>query len=196
MEQIRRLLVAVLGDTAHVVVLAVAVGKSCGAAGKGVVTTVAGGNGPGPAENQLNSPRGVALDASGNLYVADASNCRVQKIAPGAATATTVVAGVPAQQWSNINSFGFLEGLAVDAQQNLYVLSSTYNWGQTFNPGPHNPALSGFYTGEMQMGAMFGGEGAGSGPRQFAGAQDVAVDSQGSVYVSDAGNMTTNTGER
>ena len=34
-------------------------------------TTVAGGNGEGSAANKLNKPTGIALDASGNLYIAD-----------------------------------------------------------------------------------------------------------------------------
>lgn len=43
--------------------------------------TVAGGNGQGNAANQLKYPIDVALDAAGNLYVADADNRRIQKFA-------------------------------------------------------------------------------------------------------------------
>lgn len=45
--------------------------------------TVAGGNGFASAANQLAWAVGVALDGSGNLYVADNYNHRVQRWAPG-----------------------------------------------------------------------------------------------------------------
>jgi len=40
---------------------------------------VAGGNGAGSGANQLNGPRGVNVDASGNIYIVDQANFRVQK---------------------------------------------------------------------------------------------------------------------
>ena len=42
-------------------------------------TTVAGGNGSGSNANQLNKPKGVVIDASGNLYITDTYNHRIQK---------------------------------------------------------------------------------------------------------------------
>ena len=42
-------------------------------------TTVAGGNGLGSNANQFNYPRNITLDASGNLYIADQNNFRIQK---------------------------------------------------------------------------------------------------------------------
>ena len=56
-------------------------------------TTVAGGNGNGSAANQLYSPIGIFVDASGNTFVADFLNHRIQKWAPGASTGTTVAGG-------------------------------------------------------------------------------------------------------
>ena len=57
--------------------------------------TVAGGNGYGPAANQLGHPADVAFDTDGNLYVADQYNMRVQMFPPGFTSATegTTVAG-------------------------------------------------------------------------------------------------------
>jgi sugar lactone lactonase YvrE len=60
----------------------------------GVVTTVAGLNGPagsldGPsAVARFNQPRGVSIDASGNLYVADYGNATVRHITPGGIVTT------------------------------------------------------------------------------------------------------------
>jgi hypothetical protein len=36
----------------------------------------------------LNAPAGIALDAGGNLYVADAGNCAIRKVTPGGAVTT------------------------------------------------------------------------------------------------------------
>jgi hypothetical protein len=54
----------------------------------GTITTVAGDGTPGfsgdggPATNaSLNLPTGVAVDAAGNLYIADPGNSRVRKVA-------------------------------------------------------------------------------------------------------------------
>jgi len=55
----------------------------------GLITTVAGsgagfGGDNGPATTaQLNDPAGVAVDSSGNLYIADTENSRIRKVAGG-----------------------------------------------------------------------------------------------------------------
>lgn len=67
----------------------------------GVLSTVAGGvaagasgdGGPATAA-LLNSPRGLAVDAAGSLFIADAGNSRVRRVAPDG-TITTVVGGGP-----------------------------------------------------------------------------------------------------
>lgn len=65
--------------------------------------TVAGGNGPGTAANQINftanssgiidDEGGIYVDATGNLYVADYGNNRIQKWTPGATSGITVAGG-------------------------------------------------------------------------------------------------------
>jgi hypothetical protein len=66
-------------------------------AGTGIITTVAGtgafgyGGDGGPATGALlNYPRGVATDASGNLFIADSDNHRVRRVDAGTGTITTV----------------------------------------------------------------------------------------------------------
>ena len=84
----------------------------------GVITTVAGtgiygfsGDGGAATAAQLNSPYGVALDGSGNLYIADTSNQRIRKV--DSAGVITTVAG------SGIFGFGGDGGAAVAAQLKL-----------------------------------------------------------------------------
>jgi hypothetical protein len=61
----------------------------------GTITTVAGG-GPGcvepcPATQQaLSGPRGVAVDATGNIYIADTENHRIRRVDAASGTITTV----------------------------------------------------------------------------------------------------------
>jgi hypothetical protein len=57
-----------------------------GPAGQGVPGAYAGDGGP-ATEARLNTPRGVAIDAAGNLYLVDSGNIRIRKVigiaAPG-----------------------------------------------------------------------------------------------------------------
>ena len=81
--------------------------------------TVAGGNGAGPAANQLSQPTNVYVDGSGNVYVADAGNNRIQKWAPGATSGITVAGGNGAGAAGNQLAFPY--GVFVDGNENVYV---------------------------------------------------------------------------
>ena len=66
----------------------------------GIITTVAGtgindysGDGGPATEAQLNSPNGVALDATGNLYIADTGSYRIRRISPRAAFDALIYSG-------------------------------------------------------------------------------------------------------
>jgi sugar lactone lactonase YvrE len=55
-------------------------------------TTVAGGNGVGAGNQQLNSPYGMCVSqATGDIYIADTSNDRIQRWSPGATSGVTVI---------------------------------------------------------------------------------------------------------
>src|SRR5579872_2957477 len=77
-----------------------------------------GDNGP-AASAQLNKPSGMALDAAGNLYIADSGNNRVRKVSNG--VITTVSGGGVGVQLSNPT------GVAVDTSGNLYIADSGNN---------------------------------------------------------------------
>ncbi len=91
--------------------------------------TVAGGdvNDGGPAASgQLYSPRGVALDASGNLYIADTHNHRIRKVDASTGNISTV-AGDGTRGYSGDGGpataaqLNYPYSVALDGAGNLYI---------------------------------------------------------------------------
>ncbi|MEI8279131.1 MAG: T9SS type A sorting domain-containing protein [Bacteroidota bacterium] len=98
----------------------------------GYINTIAGGGTSGLGDGglatnaQLNSPRGVAVDNAGNVYIADSYNNRVRKINATTGIITTIagtgVAGYSGDAGLAINAQLFYPfNLALDATNNLYV---------------------------------------------------------------------------
>lgn len=76
----------------------------------------------------FNSPRGVAVDSSGNLFVADSSNHRIRKVAPNGTVSTFAGSGNAAfaDGQATSASFNTPAQLVVDSSDNIYVMDS-YN---------------------------------------------------------------------
>jgi sugar lactone lactonase YvrE len=94
----------------------------------GLVSTLAGNGEPGLVDgngntSQFNNPCGVAIDKLGNIYVTDYSNNCIRMITPSGAVSTlagTAIAGF-ANGSGSAAKFAFPEGIAIDAQGNIYV---------------------------------------------------------------------------
>ena len=87
---------------------------------------------PGWPPTSSTTPHGVAVDGSGNVYVADSNNNRVQRWAPGATSGVTV-AGWQRRR-SAANQLDFPGGVAVDASGNVYVADTGNNRVQKWAP--------------------------------------------------------------
>jgi hypothetical protein len=97
----------------------------------GTITTVAGtgiegfsGDGAAATAAQLDTPTGVAVDASGNLYIADSHNHRIRKVSGGTITtiAGTGIAGFSGDSGAAIAAqLALPSALAIDSTGNLYI---------------------------------------------------------------------------
>jgi streptogramin lyase len=158
----------------------------------GVVTTLAGtagasgsADGTGSAA-RFNVPKGVAVDGSGNVYVADTSNHTIRKITPaGGVTTLAGTAGAygSADGTGSAARFYYPEGVAVDASGNVYVADAGNNTIRKITPAGVVTTLAG--TARLQGSA----DGTGSAAR-FYYPRGVAVDGSGNVYVADTQNST------
>lgn len=159
----------------------------------GVVTTIAGlaGN-PGSSDGyksaaRFNYPSGVAVDAAGNVFVADASNCTIRKITPSGFV--TTIAGMAQQAGTADGSgsgarFWSPRSLAVDSSGNIFV-ADTYS--HTIRKITRSGNVTTF-AGTADPGApgsLVDGKGAGA---RFSYVYGIAIDRAGVLWVADSGN--------
>jgi sugar lactone lactonase YvrE len=95
---------------------------------RGEVTTLAGNTHPGAANGKgsaasFSHPAGVAVDAEGNLFVADAGNNKIRKISPDGTVTTLAGSGIrgAANGKDTTVSFNKPMGIATDQSGNIYV---------------------------------------------------------------------------
>ncbi len=152
----------------------------------GTITTVAGngssgfsGDGGSATSAVMTSPYGVAVDASGNIYIEDSSNYRVREV--NAAGTIATVAGGFVGDGGNALLAGLSSpaGVAKDSAGNVYVADSAANRVRMIAPNGIISTLAG--TGV----AGYSGDGGAATSAQLNNPYGVAVDSAGNVYIAD-----------
>ncbi len=152
-------------------------------AGSPGVTGTANGTG---AAARFNSPGGLAVDGSGNIYVADGRNDTVRRITPGGAV--TTFAGIPGVSGLMNGSGASVEfnapgGVAVDGTGNVYVADS----GNLVIRKVTGAGVATILAGDPLTVGTADGQGTAA---QFGLPAGLAVDGTGNVYVADLGSDT------
>lgn len=162
----------------------------------GTVSTIAGTvgrygaqDGPG-ASATFSLPDGVAVDVSGNIYIADGESSSVRKIDPSGVVSTIANVG--------FSAYYSVEGIAVDASGNIFFSVGAYQ-GVSVGFGPIEPAGANVIYKRSTNGivTLYAGipfyVGSIDGPAlqaTFNNPSSLAVDAAGNLFVADAGNGT------
>ena len=157
----------------------------------GVVTTLAGYPFPGAADGSgssahFNHPSSVAVDVSGNVFVADTDNHTIRKITAGGLVSTLAGTAGSLGSADGIGSsarFYLPTGVAVDASGNVYVADLGYGLIRKVTPAGVVTTLGGATGSNVSLVS----DGIGAVAR-FHSPQAVAVDPSGNIFVADTLN--------
>jgi len=154
------------------------------------ITTIAGtssagfsGDGGPATAAQLSQPDGLAVDAQGNVYIADYGNHRVRKVNP--AGVITTIAGTGKQGFSGDGGpataaqLDFPEGVGVDGRGNVYIADTGNSRVRRVSASGTMTTIAG--TGEVR----FSGDGGRATSASLSRPTDVAVDGSGNLYIAD-----------
>lgn len=163
-------------------------------AATGVITTIAGtgtagvaGDGGLATAGQLNSPASVAVDGSGNVYIADTSNHRIRKVTAATGVISTVAGGANGFQGENdpaaTAKLSYPTGVAVDAAGDVYIADQLNDRIRKIS------AATGIIATVAGSGTVgFGGDGSVATAAQLNRPTAVAVDGGGNLLIADQYN--------
>ena len=160
---------------------------------KGIITTIAGtgdegysGDGGSAVDAQLSAPRGLAVDGSGNLYIADTSNHAIRRV-DTTGTITTVAGS--GERGNGGDGGAAVEarlntprGIAVDGAGNLYIADSRTSTVRQVDTAGIITTIAG--TGEQG----YGGDGGSAVSAQLSAPYRVTVDGSGNLFIADTWN--------
>ena len=155
--------------------------------------------GPGTSSARFNSPSGLAIDSTDNLYVADSGNHTIRKITPAGVVSTlaglaltpeyvdgAIVAGVSTARFNTPIS------LTTDSANNVYVVDRSNHAIRKITPDGSVSTFAGTFTIPVasRVGTIGHTDGKGTTVASFNYPWGIAIDSVGNLYVTDNGNNT------
>ncbi len=165
----------------------------------GVISTIAGtgssgfaGDGGAATLAVLNNPCGITLDRAGNIYFSDFTNQRIREINTSGIIST--IGGTGASGYSGDGSaataatFNNPGGIVSDPYGNIYIADE-------YNNRIRRISTSGIVTtfaGNGPVGFLaggYGGDGGAATAAQINFPNNISIDANGNIYVSDEGNQ-------
>jgi sugar lactone lactonase YvrE len=169
-------------------------------ASTGYISTVAGngiagysGDGAVATNAKLNGPSGVAVDSSGNIYIADRTNQRVRKVtistgyistvAGNGSSCSTPTSGCGDGSAAISANLTRPNSVALDSSGDIYIADSGDNRIREVTVSTSNiSTVAGNGT------AGYFGDGGAASNAEIAGPSGAALDSSGNIYISDTQN--------
>jgi trimeric autotransporter adhesin len=161
--------------------------------GAGTISTIVGngtagysGDGGAATSAQLSTPYGVAVDAAGNVYLADRSNHIVRKVDSSGAIST--VAGSGGFGYSGDGGAAtnaemrYPHGVAVDGAGNIYIADVTNHSIRKVDSAGNISTVAGTGTDG------YSGDGGAATSAELASPTGVSVDGSGNLYIADSNN--------
>jgi trimeric autotransporter adhesin len=160
----------------------------------GTISTYAGlgtagysGDGGAAPQAQLNTPMGLALDAAGNLYIADSGNNVVRKVSKSGAISTAAGNGSLGYSGDGAAATAAAldepEGVTVDPSSGQVYIADTFN-NRVRVVSPAGIIQTAAGTGI----SSYSGDGGAAATAGLFLPTDVATDSDGNLYIADYGN--------
>ena len=137
------------------------------------------GNG---ASAKFSTPSGVAVDASGNVYVADTNNHRIRKITSSGVVSTFAGSGVAgfSDGSATVAKFNYPTGITIDTAGNLYIADKTNHRIRKITPSGLVSTIAGS--------GIAGFTDAAGILAKFNSPSGIAIDSSGNLFIADTSN--------